>query len=209
MTQKSGVKLLQEALLRALAVEVAALGFTPRIKQQEFIRVVGDCTWVVHVGFVRHRDDVDATIDLGVLLAPVEQSFTKTGLDQLGSATIGAELGNLVDRRPRRWTVETEADAARVASEMRSEIEKFAIDWLQRFSRLETVYETLVANDLQSRLIMPLQMKRCLILLALALLLRTREEAQRISLECRAFLSSRAEPMLHTFDGYAKKLLES
>lgn len=209
MTEEVGIKFLQDALLKVLAVEAASLGFTPRIKQQKFIRVVGDCTWVVHVGFVRHQHDVDATIDLGVLITPVEQLFAKAGLDKLGSATIGAELGNLVDRRPRRWTIETEADAARVASEMRSEIEKFGIDWLQRFSRLETVYETLVANDLQSRLIMPLQVKRCLILLALALLLRTKEEAQQVSLECRAFLVDRAEPMLPTFDDYAAKLLES
>ena len=209
MTEEVGVKFLQDALLKLLAVEVASLGFTPRVKQQKFIRTVGDCTWVVHVGFVRHRLDVDATIDLGVLITPVEQLFAKTGLDQLGSATIGAELGNLVDRRPRRWTIEAEADVARVASEMRSEIEKFGIDWLQRFSRLETVYETLVANDLQSRLIMPLQMKRCVILLTLALLLRTKEDAQQISLECRSFLSGRAEPMLDTFDDYVAKLLES
>lgn len=209
MTGKVGVKFLQDALLRALAVEVTSLGFTPRIEQQKFIRAVGDSTWVLHVGFVRHRHDVDATIDLGVLLTPVDQLFAKTGSNQWGSATIGAELGNLVDRRPRRWTMETEADAARIAREMRSEIEKFGIDWLQRFSRLETVYEALAANDLQSRLIMPLQIKRCLILLTLALLLRTKEEARQVSLECRSFLSDRAEPMLHTFDDYAAKLLES
>lgn len=125
MTAKAGVKFLEEALLRALAVEVAPLGFTPRITQQEFIRVVGNCTWVIHVGFVWHRHDVDATIDLDVLLTSVEQLFTKTGTDQWGSATIGAELGNLVDRRSRRWPIETEADGARVAGEMRSEIDKF------------------------------------------------------------------------------------
>jgi hypothetical protein len=114
-----------------------------------------------------------------------------------------------VDRRPRRWTIEKEADAARVASEMRSEIAKFGIDWLQRFSRLEVVYATLLANDLESRLIMPLQAKRCLLLVALALLLRTKEEARRVSLECRSFLTSRAEPMLSVFDEQATRLLEA
>jgi hypothetical protein len=209
MSERSGVKFLQDALLTALTVEVAPLGFVPKTKQQKFIRVVGDCTWVVHVSFAKHRHDVDAAIDLGVLLSPVEQLFTNTGSHQWGSATIGAELGNLVDRRPRRWTIEKEADAARVASEMRSEIAKFGIDWLQRFSRLEVVYATLLANDLESRLIMPLQAKRCLLLVALALLLRTKEEARRVSLECRSFLTSRAEPMLSVFDEQATRLLEA
>lgn len=207
MTGKAGVKLLQDALMNALAGEVSLLGFTPRMKQQKFVREMGDCTWVIHVGFARHQQDVDVTIDLAVLLVSVNQLFKKVGAEHWGTATIGAELGNLVDRRPRRWTVTSELDATTIAREMRSEIEKFGIDWLQRFSRLETVYETLAPNDLQSRLLMPLQVKRCAIVLTLALLLRTKEEAQQVFNECRSLLSSRAEPLMSTFDEYAARLM--
>jgi hypothetical protein len=208
MTGQSNIRLLEAALFEAVSGELAGFGFESKVKQQALVRKNVGCTWIIHIGFVRHRDDVDATIDLGVEIAPVDKLFSATEATHWGAATIGAELGNLVDRRPRRWTIESVARAPQIAQQMRTEVEKFGIDWLGRFSQLETIYQTLVRNDAQSRLIMPLQAKRCAILLGLATLLRTKEEARQVFLESHALLSSRQEPMLQQFENYAAKLLE-
>jgi hypothetical protein len=208
MTKRAGVRQLQDALLNALQVDLASVGFTPNVKEQTFTRASGDFAWVIHVAFVRHKADIDATVDLGLRIAPVERLFDSKELVSVGSATVGAELGNLVDRRPRRWTIESELDASTVSQEIRREIEKFGLDWFRRFSQLETLYETLAANDMQSRLLMPLPVKRCLLVVALALLLKGREDARTQSLECHGYLLTRGEPMLATFDSDAAALVQ-
>lgn len=208
MSEKAGARLLQDALLNALQVELASDGFTPDVKEQKFTRAAGDFTWVIHVAFVRHKADIDATIDLGLRIAPLERLFDSKDLVCVGSPTVGAELGNLVDRRPRRWTIESEQEVFTVSREMQHEIEKFGIDWFRRFSHLETLYETLAANDQQSRLLMPLQVKRCLLIVALALLVKGREHAMIQYRECRGYLLSREEPMLPAFDSDATALLQ-
>jgi hypothetical protein len=97
----------------------------------------------------------------------------------------------------------------RVAREMHAELVKFGMDWLRRFSSPETVYDALGANDQPSWLLMPLHVKRCLIVVALATILRTKEQARAVAEECRTFLEARKEPMFGSFEEHSRKLLES
>jgi hypothetical protein len=100
------------------------------MKRQDFVREVPSGQWIVHVSFIRHPEDVDATADLAVRLEPVERLLEAAGYGQGQGATIGAELGNIVDGRPRRWTIQSAADCPVVAEEMASEIREHHVGQL-------------------------------------------------------------------------------
>ena len=207
MSDSGIIKESQEALLRALTTQLRRFGFAPRVAQQDYTRDDGRGRWVIHVGFVRHKADVDATLDLGVLLVPVERLLQRAGFGGKGGATLGAELGNIVDGRPRRWTIRGPQEAASVAQEMSVEISAFGLDWLRRFSDLKTVYEILAPNDRLSWLYSPLHVKRCLVLVAIARLLESREAAERVAQECRSFLLARNDPQVGVYDDHARRVL--
>ena len=207
MKQGAPAKVLERTLLEALAIELRPLQFLPYLSQQEFKRREMLCTWVVHVSFIRHPHDVDLTVDLGVSLSQVDRLLVAAGWNQTGGATIGVELGNLIDMRPQRWTIETEGTAFDLAEQIVAEVRKFGLDWLSRFSQLENVYRAIAPNNQQSWLIMPLHVKRCLVAVALACLLGTKEEAQARVSEYRAFLQARKDPMLPIFERHANALI--
>lgn len=207
MNEMHTIKELEALLLRELAQELTTFKFKPRLRQQEFFIDTGSAERVVHVGFIRHKIDIDATLDIGVLLPAVEKVLKNGGWIGSGSATIGAEIGNVVDGRPRRWAIRTELDAIRVASEMATVFATFGVGWLEKFSNLEVVFDELATNDRHSWLLMPLHAKRCAIVVTLAILLRSGEEASTIANDCQTFLAARKDPQLEAFIKYAELLL--
>jgi hypothetical protein len=200
---------LQRGLLQELASRLPEDGFKPRMKRQDFVREVPSGQWIVHVGFIRHPDDVDVTVDPAVRLEPVERLLEAAGYGHGQGATIGAELGNIVDGRPRRWTIQSAADCPVVAEEMASEIRKFALAWLERHSDPRAVFGILAQQDRQSWLYSPVHVKRCLTLVALATHLESDEKADEVARECRSFLQARNDPQLRVFDHHVRALLES
>jgi hypothetical protein len=207
VTQVPTVKDLQNALLRELALELEPRGFRARVTQQAFWKNKGSAAWVVHVAFVRHETDVDATIDLGVRLASVQELLAGSGYGDGKGVSIGAELGNLIDGRPRRWTIRSQSDAKLAANDMSAELEKFAFQWFERHSDLAHVLGVLAANDSGSRLISPLPANRCLTVVALAALTMEESQARMVADQCRAFLLRRNDPQLRLFDQYATRIL--
>ena len=208
MTNVPSVKDLEALLFRELTRELSEFQFRAQPARQQFVRQQPAATWVIHVGFVRHRNDVDATIDLGVVLPQVEKLLNGAGWQGNASATIGAEIGNIVDGRPRRWAVRNDLDAVEVASQMVGEVANFGLQWLEKFSNPESVFETLVPNDRASWLVMPHHVKRSAILIALALLLRSRDHAADICRRCRLFLVARKDPQLDAFDQLTHRMLQ-
>lgn len=198
---------LQGELLRELASRLAEDEFEPRMKRQDFVREVPSGQWIVHVGFIRHREDVDATVDLGVRLEPVERLLEAAGYGHGQGATIGAELGNIVDGRPRRWTMQSAADCPVVAEEMVSEIRKFGLAWLERHSDPRVVFSILAQQDRQSWLYSPVHLKRCLTLVALAKHLESDAKADEVARGCRSFLQVRNDPQLRVFEYHVRQLL--
>ncbi|MCC6316974.1 MAG: hypothetical protein IT361_04710 [Gemmatimonadaceae bacterium] len=207
MNKPPNLKHLQKSLLRDLAEHLGTRGFRARFGEQTFVKIEADFTWVVHVAFIRHEDDVDATLDLGLRLGAAQELLEKSGHGDRKGVTIGAELGNLIDGRPRRWSMRSELDASEAAREMFAELEKFGYAWFERYSDLEYVRRVLAANDRESRLVSPLPANRCLTAVALAALTSEEAEARAVADQCREYLKSRNDPQLPLFDRHVSHIL--
>jgi hypothetical protein len=176
-----------------------------RIVETEFYS--GRDSWIVHIGFVKHQSDVDATIDLAIRFEAVERALVAIGFARPGGATVGAELGNIVDGRPRRGTLEDVSEAPVVAKGMTAEVEKFAMPWFARHMVLDQLLTLLLQNDQESWLVSPHHVKRWLSAVALAMHLGTAGRAVKVAKGARAFLESRRDPQLEEFDRYVGLLL--
>lgn len=203
----NGISNLQDDLLERLARPLRDLGFSARLQQQRYVReeLIGE--WIVHVGFARHRSDVDATIDLAIRSHALEKLFKRSGDSKAAAATVGAELGNIVDGRPRRWTIAAVTDIDAVAREMSQEIQRFGLAWFQRFATLPEIYSTLRRHDRSSWLYSPIHSRRCLTVVALALALGGMERAQEVASDCRSYLFTRRDLQLAEYDVAVAKLL--
>jgi hypothetical protein len=208
MSDARSVKELENVVLDTLSLELAQLRFRPRLSRQEFVAKSSNAVWVVHVGFIRHTGDVDATLDLGVSLPSVEKVLSTAGWQGAGSATVGTEFGNVVDGRPCRWSIRTESDAQRVAAEMASNIAKFGIDWFTRFSDLKMLLQSLQTEDRAASLLMPLRAKRYAIALALASLLQSSSDLQTLARTCHALLAESNDQQLAIFDRFSKAVVD-
>lgn len=203
------IRALQNGLLDALAQRLGEIEFKLSKRQQAYVRQVSDAKWFVHVAFVRHQEDVDTTIDLAIRLNKVERLLTDAGYGHSQGATFGAELGNLVDGRPQRWTVFDSSTCDSVADAMYASVRKFALPWFERHQDLEYIFSVLVSHDPMSCLYSPIPVKRCLTLVALAKHLGGTEHAQDVAQHCRAFLEARNDPQLRAFDYHVAELLKN
>lgn len=208
MTGEKSIKALQNLVLRHLGQELAESGFSVRPSKQDYVREVTDAIWIAHAGFVRHRVEIEVSLDLAISLTSIVALLARIGCNDPHAATIGAELGNLVDGRPRRWTVRSELDATTAAKDIAEEFRRFGLPWLNEFSDLNAVHAVLAANDRRSWLLMPLHARRFTILLATAVLVKRYTDLPELIRSSRAFLERQGDRDIAAFDDFVGRLNE-
>ena len=154
---------LRSGLLAALEATLAEAGF--RRTEQSFWKQWGQAKLCVHISFIKHSTDFDATIDVAVRHIQVEDRLNESrrnlsARQKRQTATIGVELGNWGEGRPHRWTVSGPADVRATAASMLSEIRRIGYPFLERFASLPELGRVLDADEKEARLICPVPEKR-------------------------------------------------
>ena len=154
---------LRSDLLATLEAALVPAGF--RRSDQSFRKPWGQARLCVHVSFIKHAADFDATIDVAVRHNQVEDRLNATRSDlsareKRQTATIGVELGNWAVGRSHRWTVAAPSDVAGVAASMMAEIRHTGLPFLERFASLAEVGRVLDVDQKEARLICPVPEKR-------------------------------------------------
>lgn len=186
-----------------VGAQLKEYGFVQKLSEQSFRKKVPLGLATCHLSFIPHGgQDFDITADVALRLDAVEE-LTNRGE---GTYTMGGDIGNLSVGRQRRWTVATEADLARVATEIVAALKETGFAFFARFSTLQHVYDVLVKNDIESSLYSPFRDVRWRSVLALAWLLGRTEELPHLIAEGEAFLRSKNDPSIRRFTDFASKI---
>jgi hypothetical protein len=167
---------LREQLLVDFGALLAPLGY--RRREQTFGREQAGCRWLVHIAFIKHPADFDLTMDVAIRHHGVEELLHSRGSrlpkrEQRHTATIGVELGNLVDGRGYRWTVVKPDDVSTVVPELFKWYKKWAVPFFERFEKLTEVERVLDEGGPLARLISPVEARRATVLEAVRQILAT------------------------------------
>jgi hypothetical protein len=135
--------LLHEALIAGLASHMRGWGFVKSTRS--FRRRDGDRQWSLHLAFINHVNDFDVVADVAV-----EHLLNKQRI-----CIVGAELGNIIGTGQRRWSVGDLPHAQAAADGVHQLFITAGVPFLQRFSELSQILNTLRADQKTARLICP------------------------------------------------------
>ena len=160
---------LRSKLLAAVAAGLAPAGFAFQRSEQRFRKSWGETQLLVHIAFIKHPDDFDATVDVAVRHNAVEERLNAvrsylSARDKRYTATVGVELGSWSVGAPRRWTLRSASDLPSVTNGILSELRRVGVPFLERFSSLEEVKRVLDENGREALLICPFEDKRAAVL---------------------------------------------
>lgn len=192
------LKQLQTELLRELSLVATQEGFNSKPRGQSFYRTT-PFGWVsLHLSFIPHgTSDFDVTSNAILRVDAVERLIGEGPKAERG--TMGVELGNLSQGKPKRWTVASEADVKPVAAAIGEAWRTIAIPYLQRYSNLSNMLSLLSRNDLEAAVQNPFHDMRCKRAVALAFLLGQYERMERLIEQGASFLRSRGDGELQSF----------
>lgn len=156
----------QKRLLAELGDLLARFGFSFVAARRSFHKPTPVGWQSIHLAIIQHPADFDVVVDAAVRLDLI-QARIGGATDRRGhQATIGCEYGNLLGTGQHRWTVAAASDLDPVARDILKACESTLFHFLETYSDLETVYETLMREDQYARLLMPLEDVRKAIVVA-------------------------------------------
>lgn len=203
---------LQRELLRALAERLQHHDFRLRLSWQDFVKKIPGGRWVLHLAFIAHPSDCDVTADVAIRIDAVEELVQRTdqhlsAKEKRETATAGAELGNIADRRQHRWTVATAADVVPVADQIYKMFEDFGLPYLERLSEPGALLDALSRNDPAGWIHAPFHGARNKRAVALALTSGDRERARELARRGARYLRDRNDHALADFEAFVRDAL--
>lgn len=121
------------------------------------------------------------------------------------SATIGAELGNIVRQEPLRWSVSEPSDIPLAVANVLAAFEKIGLPYLEAYSKVEAAYRALASPDPKDWVHSPILGARCMRAVAAAHLLGGKRDLDELIRRCEARLAEEDGLYLSDF----RALLES
>ncbi len=203
----------QRELLGELGRRVSKYGFAAKPVGQSFRRYTKGGRDSFHVAFIEHgSSDFDVTADMAVRIDAVELLATSedkllTKLDREQTATLGCEIGNLTEGRPKRWSVRSGADVQVTAAGVADAFVAVALPYFEKYADLQTVYETLCANDRSGWLHAPLDDARCKRAISLAVVLEKHGDLPALIEKNGSYLREKEDAGLTAFLRLGEKLL--
>lgn len=203
-------KLLELQLMGVLNHYLLPNGFK-RTGRQLFEKPIAIGKAAIHVAFIRHVNDSDATIDVGIRIDALEdllyKSESRSTAKQVNCTySMGAELGNLVNRQPERWTIATEDDIEPVAVQMWIRIEAIAFPYIYRFGQLENALEVLSSDEPNAWIHSPFHAERAKGAIGLAYLIGDQTKLQSIVNSQILFLERRKDADLEDVRQFIRSL---
>ena len=164
---------LSNDLLAALEESLKELDFTREKKRsQSYLRKYEWGLGAVHTTIIRHDGQFDVKADIALRIHKVEELIgaIEKSPDRK-SMTIGIEFGNLLDGRPRRWTIADSSGIETVVEEITRLVETIALPYFENHSQLRNIFALLTANDKNAAKHCPLNGERAKRVIAVAHLL--------------------------------------
>lgn len=166
---------LQQLLMKEVSKYVLDHGFNSKPVRQEFRKETHFGRVALHLSFIRHECDFDATADVAIRFDALENLVYQGSNQQSGRArqvtySLGAELGNLHEGRQQRWTVAQESDVEAAAKSIIEYFEMVGLPYIERLSDIGNALDLLSGDDRMARLSSPLDSERAKRALALAFL---------------------------------------
>jgi hypothetical protein len=153
----------------------------------------------VHISFIEHEHDIDATVDVAIRFDAVEELVNRsngllTRKEKAETFTMGAELGNLERGMPYRVTVTERSDVERAAEQLLAKIEAVGLPYFELYSRLESAYHVLARDDRDAWVYSPIHAKRATRACALLAVMGRHSEIEELGKQKLAFLASVTDP---------------
>lgn len=204
------IKELQKNLLANVGEKLTTFGFGGKAKQQSFYRPIDGGWACVHLSFIKHADDFDVTVDVGVRFDEVEELVNSnnnllTKKEKIGAATFGVELGNLSIGEQMRWNISSEDQISSVTNSILDAFDKFGEPYLLKYSSMESAYELLSSDEKNVWIHCPFHATRAKNTIAIAKLLDLPNIQNQISTK-RQFLEDMKDFGLSDFVSFTNSL---
>ncbi len=205
------IKDLEKLLLEEISSRAAALGFDPKPVGQSFRRKTDSGRVSLHVAFIPHKVDVDVTADVAVRIDALEDLVNEDNAllpksEKANTSSLGVELGNLAEGRPRRWTLAAAGDVPGAADSIIALFERVGRPYLEKYSDPANALQALAGNAPENWAHSPIHGARCRRAVGLAFLLGRHGEVEQLIQSGESFLRSRNDFALKSFQEFAAKI---
>jgi hypothetical protein len=189
------LRAIDKLLYERLVVLMATLGFRPVRARRSFRRRSHTGVWAMHVGVIRHKVDLHATMDVAVRLDQVETLLERFEPARVGKTreqafTLGVQLGALTESGLLRWVLASTDDLEATARSMLSTFASLGLPYLQRYSDPSVAYRLLSSMAPRDWMHCPIASARCLRAVALVHSLGRSEEIPALLHQCETVLKA-------------------
>jgi hypothetical protein len=175
---------LQKALAIAVEKRIARFGFSR--SGYGFYKKFCEGKLLVNLGFIPHPADLDVVLHVDVRFDKLHRLLyaddpTLSPAMKRKMATLGAELGNIIEWVPHRWTVVELADIEYVADSIIKLFEAIGLPYLTTYSEMENALAGLSQDNKEADLLMAFDNVRAERALGLAFLLGDKDRFLRLA----------------------------
>ncbi|UWG96263.1 hypothetical protein LPY66_15335 [Dehalobacter sp. DCM] len=203
----------REVLLKQLSERLVQIGFDKKIHGQSFWKFTEYGRTSIHLGFINHVTDFDITVSVGIRIDKVEDMANASNKlikdrEKKMTCTIGTEIGNFINGRQKRWTINNFEDIGPVCDDIYIYVMEVAVPYIEKYSELENVYEVLLRDDKEGWRHAPIHYHRAICAVAMARLLGKSDYKDIVDKKTK-FLKEREDYGLPLFLDFINKLDES
>lgn len=206
-------KTAKKLILSKVGALLAPDGFRPKLLEQFFYLPKPFGRWIIHVGFIPHKSvDMDMTVHAAIRVNAVETLVNErrgsqvTARDAEKCATLGGDIGNLIDGRQKRWEITSLEDVGSVAASIYSDVQSVGWPFFERYSDMENLLGLLSSLDARDWWLSPGNIMRCNRAVALAFALGKSDEIDAVVQKCENLLSQKASSELPDFSTFVESL---
>lgn len=203
-------KEIKKKILTVLATELSKYGFDRKIHGQSLWKPIAGGRAMIHISFMDYIKLV-VNISVSVRIDVIEDMINTsnnllTKSEKIKTSTVGIELGNLVEGRPKDYSIDSSVDVDEIIYEIVELIKERAFPFIEKYINLENIMEVVLRDDRDAWQISPFHHTRAQTAVALAKILG-RKDLESIIESKREFLESRNDFGLHLFNKFADIIL--
>jgi hypothetical protein len=203
---KKELKRLQEELLKELEARLSPHGFTRRKKDQTLHRTFDKGADAIHLSFIEHATDFDATVEIAVRMNAIEELVNRyppaAAKGKQATYTLGVELGNLRGTGQQRYEIRAAEDVIPAAEAIAEAVREVGFPCLERYRSPEYVLEILSGDASESWLHCPFHHERAKRACAALALMDRALEIPGVAEKKRQFMKSIEDLNLRFFDEF-------
>lgn len=209
---ESSMKAPQETLLKAVASRLSEHDFKAKIRDQSFLKLIEHGRVSLHLSFLERGDEFDVTADVAIRFDALEDLVNSDNkalsrAEKADTYTLGAELGNLRDRRQKAWEIRKLSQVEQVASGIYETYLQVAKPYIEKYSKMDAALEVLSRDDQEAWIHCPFHDARAQRAVGLAKLIGMPDsDLQALTAQKEQFLTARNDHGLGEFKLFTDKI---